>query len=86
MVSAHLTRQEDPGPEGWSSRDKFAAVLESAALNEAYLAAEKIKAKVQLAPRAQFTIGFMLFLQPFSLSEDLQPSAVHDQMQRVGIL
>jgi transposase len=28
----------DAGPEGWSSRDKFAAVLESAAMNEAYLA------------------------------------------------
>jgi hypothetical protein len=27
-----------PGPEGWSSRDKFAAVLETAALNEADLA------------------------------------------------
>jgi len=26
------------GPEGWSSRDKFAAVLETAALNEADLA------------------------------------------------
>ena len=25
----------DAGPEGWSSRDKFAAVLETAALNEA---------------------------------------------------
>ena len=24
----------DAGPEGWSSRDKFAAVLESAAMNE----------------------------------------------------
>ena len=28
----------DAGPEGWSSRDKFAAVLETAALNEADLA------------------------------------------------
>lgn len=28
----------DVGPEGWSSRDKFAAVLETAALNEADLA------------------------------------------------
>jgi hypothetical protein len=27
----------DAGPEGWSSRDKFAAVLETAALNEADL-------------------------------------------------
>ena len=29
----------EAGPEGWSSRDKFAAVLEAAALNEADLAA-----------------------------------------------
>ena len=28
----------DAGPEGWSSRDKFAAVLETAALNEADMA------------------------------------------------
>jgi transposase-like protein len=28
----------DAGPKGWSSRDKFAAVLETAALNEADLA------------------------------------------------
>ena len=28
----------DSGPEGWSARDKFAAVLETAALNEADLA------------------------------------------------
>ena len=28
----------DSGPEGWSARDKFAAVLETAALNEAELA------------------------------------------------
>jgi transposase-like protein len=28
----------DAGPEGWSSRDKFAAVLESVAMNEADLA------------------------------------------------
>ena len=28
----------DAGPEGWSSRDKFAAVLETATLNEADLA------------------------------------------------
>ena len=29
----------DAGPDGWTSRDKFAAVLETAALNEADLAA-----------------------------------------------
>ena len=28
----------DAGPKGWSSRDKFSAVLESAAMNEADLA------------------------------------------------
>ena len=31
----------DAGPEGWSSRDKFAAVLETAALNEADLAVNR---------------------------------------------
>ena len=34
-----LLPDADAGPEGWSSRDKFAAVLETAALNEADLAA-----------------------------------------------
>ena len=34
----HLLPDADVGPEGWSSRDKFAAVLETAALNEAELA------------------------------------------------
>jgi len=33
-----LMPDADAGPEGWSSRDKFAAVLETAALNEADLA------------------------------------------------
>ena len=33
-----LLPDADTGPEGWSSRDKFAAVLETAALNEADLA------------------------------------------------
>ena len=32
------TQAPDSGPQGWSSRDKFAAVLETAALNEADLA------------------------------------------------
>lgn len=32
-----LLPASDAGPEGWSSRDKFAAVLETAALNEADL-------------------------------------------------
>lgn len=32
-----LMPDADAGPEGWSSRDKFAAVLEAAALNEADL-------------------------------------------------
>jgi len=34
-----LLPDADAGPEGWSSRDKFAAVLETAAMNEADLAA-----------------------------------------------
>ena len=33
-----LLPDADVGPQGWSSRDKFAAVLETAALNEADLA------------------------------------------------
>ena len=33
-----LLPDADAGPEGWSPRDKFAAVLETAALNEADLA------------------------------------------------
>jgi transposase-like protein len=33
-----LLPDADTGPEGWSSRDKFAAVLETAALNEVDLA------------------------------------------------
>ena len=33
-----LMPDADAGPEGWSSRDKFAAVLETAALNEADIA------------------------------------------------
>ena len=33
-----LLPDADAGPEGWSSRDTFAAVLETAALNEADLA------------------------------------------------
>ena len=33
-----LLPDADAGPEGWTSRDKFAAVLESAAMNEADLA------------------------------------------------
>ena len=34
-----LLPDADAGPEGWTSRDKFAAVVETAALNEADLAA-----------------------------------------------
>ena len=33
-----LLPDADAGPEGWSSRDKFAAVLETAAMNDADLA------------------------------------------------
>ena len=36
-----LLPDADAGPEGWSSRDKFAAVLETAALNEADMAESK---------------------------------------------
>ncbi|MFT7596841.1 MAG: hypothetical protein ACI8R4_004183 [Paracoccaceae bacterium] len=48
-----LLPDADAGPEGWTSRDKFAAVLETAAMNDADLAeycrqrglfAEQIKA------------------------------------------
>jgi hypothetical protein len=35
----HLLPAADRGPDSWSSRDKFAAVLETAALNETDLAA-----------------------------------------------
>ena len=34
-----LLPDADAGPDGWTSRDKFAAVLETAALNEVDLAA-----------------------------------------------
>jgi hypothetical protein len=36
-LKGQLMPDVDAGPEGWSSRDKFAAVLETAALNEADL-------------------------------------------------
>jgi transposase-like protein len=36
-LKGQLMPDADAGPEGWSSRDKFAAVLETAALNEADL-------------------------------------------------
>jgi len=37
-AKGQLLPNADAGPEGWSSRDKFAAALETAALNEADLA------------------------------------------------
>ncbi len=37
-IKGQLLPDADAGLEGWSSRDKFAAVLETAALNEADLA------------------------------------------------
>ena len=37
-----LLPDAEAGPEGWTSRDKFAAVLETAALNEADLAASTL--------------------------------------------
>ena len=36
-LKGQLMPDADAGPEGWSSRDKFAAVLETATLNEADL-------------------------------------------------
>ena len=36
-LKGQLMPDADAGPEGWSSRDKFAAVLETAALNESEL-------------------------------------------------
>ena len=38
LGKGQLLPDADAGPESWSSRDKFAAVLETAALNEADLA------------------------------------------------
>jgi hypothetical protein len=35
------------------------------------LATNKVKTKVQLAPRAPFALGFMIFLQPLAFGEDL---------------
>ena len=37
-IQGRLLPGADTGPEGWSSRDKFSAVLETAALNDADLA------------------------------------------------
>jgi hypothetical protein len=48
------------------------------------LTADKIKAKVQLASRAPFALGFMLFLQPSPLAEELQARAVNDQLRALG--
>jgi hypothetical protein len=36
----------------------------------------KIKIEVQFAPRAPFALGFVLFLRPFALVENLHPCAV----------
>lgn len=43
-------------------------------------AADKIKAKVQLAPSLAFHFDFVFVFQPLALTEDLQPGAVDDQM------
>ena len=37
-ITSSILPDSDSGPEGWSARDKFAAVLETAAFNEAELA------------------------------------------------
>ena len=47
------------------------------------LSAYKIKAKVQLAPRAPFALGFMFFLKLFDFAEDLQADTIHCQMNRI---
>ncbi len=44
------------------------------------LAIDKIKTEVQLALSASFALGFMLLLMPFALTEDLQASTAHDQI------
>ena len=44
------------------------------------LPADKIKTEVQLAPSAPFAFGFMLFLKPFALAEDLQAGTVDNQL------
>ena len=41
--TGQLLPAADAGPEGWASRDKFAAVLETAALNAADLAEHRRK-------------------------------------------
>jgi len=45
-----LLPDADAGPEGWSSRDKFAAVLETATLNEADLS-EYCRKRVNFVPK-----------------------------------
>ena len=56
-----LLPDADASPEGWSSRDKFAAVLETAALNEADLA--EYCRKRGLYP-AQIACGELLASRP----------------------
>tara|TARA_R110000737_G_scaffold237783_1_gene250098 strand:+ start:57 stop:545 length:489 start_codon:yes stop_codon:yes gene_type:complete len=52
------------------------------------LAADKVKTKVQLAPRAPFTLGFMLFFDPAALTKDLEtgtvPCLAGDESRREG--
>ena len=49
------------------------------------LATDKIETEVQLAPRAPFALGCMLFLKPFALTEYLQAGTVNDEVDR-GLL
>jgi hypothetical protein len=49
------------------------------------LATDKIETEVQLAPRALFALGFMLFLKPFALTEYLQAGTVNDEVD-LGLL
>ena len=44
------------------------------------LATDKIKTEVELAPRAPFALGFMLFLKPVAFARDLQAGTVDNQV------
>jgi hypothetical protein len=46
------------------------------------LAADKIKAEVQLAPTLSFGLVFMLLLKLFAHPKDLKPGAVNNQLHR----
>ena len=56
----------DSGPAGWSARDKFGAVLETAALNEADLA-EYCRQKVIYSEVHKF-VSFTQFIQSYQIN------------------